>query len=203
MGELEKLNHNNLYIFLGSLRLEMVEQLLGGVEERVGRREYDDLVPADHAILTSEQRSLLGSLGNYEIPDYLEERLLAKGGFDSREGVREAFKEWKKYVALNEIKGRRISMMSEKVDEVWHQFILFTRQYHSFCDNFLSGYFHHSPHTSETSREKKREGAIRFVKSYQQVFGKVSGIWGSSQECEEGCWDNNCDTDCDAGSNCD
>ena len=31
------------------------------------------------------------------------------------------------------------------VDEAWHDFILFTREYHEFCEKFCGGYVHHVP----------------------------------------------------------
>jgi hypothetical protein len=31
------------------------------------------------------------------------------------------------------------------IDEMWHQFILCTRSYSSFCESFLDGYLHHQP----------------------------------------------------------
>ena len=60
-----------------------------------------------------------------------------------------ALTEFKKYVALSEICRDDITMTmtSKKVDEVWHQFILFTPQYHKFCKEMLGRYFHHIPKT--------------------------------------------------------
>ncbi len=31
------------------------------------------------------------------------------------------------------------------MDEMWHLFILFTKDYHAFCDTYLDGYIHHTP----------------------------------------------------------
>lgn len=44
------------------------------------------------------------------------------------------------------------------LDEMWHTFLLFTREYTSYCDEFLGGYVHHAPTTSE---EKARVEAER------------------------------------------
>lgn len=44
------------------------------------------------------------------------------------------------------------------VDEMWHTFVLFTRDYTGFCDQYLGGYVHHEPTTSE---EKARAQAER------------------------------------------
>jgi hypothetical protein len=32
-----------------------------------------------------------------------------------------------------------------RIDEVWHQFIIFTREYIDFCQQFFGKYFQHSP----------------------------------------------------------
>lgn len=37
------------------------------------------------------------------------------------------------------------------LDEGWHTFILFTKEYSDFCKNFLGGYLHHAPTTAEDS----------------------------------------------------
>ena len=36
-------------------------------------------------------------------------------------------------------------MMSVEVDRIWHQFILFTREYATFCEINFGCFLHHSP----------------------------------------------------------
>lgn len=38
-----------------------------------------------------------------------------------------------------------VSMPSQAVDVAWHEFILFTRHYHYFCDKALGRFLHHTP----------------------------------------------------------
>lgn len=33
----------------------------------------------------------------------------------------------------------------DPLDKMWHEFILFTKEYHEFCDHFFGGYLHHIP----------------------------------------------------------
>lgn len=33
----------------------------------------------------------------------------------------------------------------EPLDKMWHEFILFTREYHQFCEKFFGEYIHHIP----------------------------------------------------------
>jgi len=41
------------------------------------------------------------------------------------------------------------------------------------------------------------------MSGYQEMFGKIPTIWKKSSDCEEGCWDPGCETDCDGPSSCD
>jgi hypothetical protein len=42
--------------------------------------------------------------------------------------------------------GRRyVSMPSQVVDELWHEFILYTRHYDAFCRRAFGGFLHHTP----------------------------------------------------------
>lgn len=38
-----------------------------------------------------------------------------------------------------------VSMPSQIADEVWHEFILYTRHYQQFCDSAFGGFMHHTP----------------------------------------------------------
>lgn len=41
--------------------------------------------------------------------------------------------------------GKFVSMPSQVVDDLWHEFILFTRLYQNFCDRAFGRYLHHTP----------------------------------------------------------
>jgi hypothetical protein len=45
----------------------------------------------------------------------------------------------------------------ELLDEMWHTFVLFTREYTGYCETYLGGYVHHEPTTSEQKAAMKRE----------------------------------------------
>src|SRR5687767_2358523 len=40
---------------------------------------------------------------------------------------------------------RYVAMPSQVVDDLWHEFILYTREYDKFCGKAFGGFFHHSP----------------------------------------------------------
>lgn len=50
------------------------------------------------------------------------------------------------------------------LDEMWHEFLLFTEDYAEFCSRYLGGYLHHTP---KTAREKERHRA--FVENNAQA----------------------------------
>lgn len=119
----------------------------------------------------------------FEAP-YIEEKLYKEGKFNSKEEYESAFTELKKYFILLQTEGKDTPMMSEKVDAVWHQFILFTLAYHKFCNYYFGEYIHHLPNTSFTPIEKS--GDIYFEKRYESVFGEVPSIWGLNSSCNGG-----------------
>lgn len=43
------------------------------------------------------------------------------------------------------------------LDEMWHTFILFTREYHRFCNTFFGFYIHHAPTTYDVKEENEQE----------------------------------------------
>src|SRR5262245_56245792 len=51
------------------------------------------------------------------------------------------------FLALT-LQDRTLPIFSRRIDEAWQQFILFTREYHDFCQRFAGHYLHHSPRES-------------------------------------------------------
>lgn len=55
--------------------------------------------------------------------------------------------------------GRRyVGMPSRVVDDLWHEFILDTREYRRFCDDAFGRYFHHTPATSMGKADNEDAG---------------------------------------------
>ena len=58
----------------------------------------------------------------------------------------------REYFHLCNIAGKRmVSMPSQAVDLAWHEFILFTKQYETFCTNAFGRFLHHTPAEAMTS----------------------------------------------------
>jgi hypothetical protein len=59
--------------------------------------------------------------------------------------------------------GRKpVSMPSQAVDELWHEFILHTRHYQQFCDRAFGRFLHHSP-AAVLSKKYDRNVGLRRV----------------------------------------
>jgi hypothetical protein len=55
-----------------------------------------------------------------------------------------------------------VSMPSQVVDDLWHEFILHTREYEKFCDKAFARFFHHKPAAAmNLSRQHSNEGLRR------------------------------------------
>lgn len=101
----------------------------------------------------------------------LVEEALPKGRVD------EAIAEFRKFLKLIAMGHRGIGMTSRDVDEVWHTFILFTRDYAQFCKDVFGFFLHHQPNLP--SQPLGNESSILFAEAYRTEFGAIPAIWGS------------------------
>lgn len=60
-----------------------------------------------------------------------------------------AFFELKRYFVLNSLL-KSVPMFSDKVDEIWHEMLMFTREYGQFSKDFYGEYLHHVPNMDST-----------------------------------------------------
>jgi len=110
----------------------------------------------------------------YEAPFLIEK--LIKDHIVANAGEGEVlFTELKRYLVLTRHDPHIAwQMYSRRVDEVWHQFVLFTREYALFCDQHLAGFAHHSPSNAPqvaSHRESEKSTFRSFAARYRQVFG--------------------------------
>jgi hypothetical protein len=122
----------------------------------------------------STASSGLKELMEYEAP-WLEERCLNEDVASSSQEFQHFFAELKKYLWLAMNHQANLSMFSLRVDEVWHQFILFTHQYHQFCDRIFGQYVHHLPESSFIKRAKTPRDT--FNQLYEAEFGTLPEVW--------------------------
>jgi hypothetical protein len=67
------------------------------------------------------------------------------------------FQETKKFLYVCQVDGVFIPDDLLILDEMWHNFILFTKEYHAFCDRYFNRYFHHLPASKKEKEEQKRK----------------------------------------------
>ena len=70
-------------------------------------------------------------------------RMINKYGW-SEPQAKKAFAEMKRFLSAAAVAPKPISP-SETVDEIWHNFILFTKDYSEFCNKFFGKFIHHTP----------------------------------------------------------
>lgn len=56
-----------------------------------------------------------------------------------------------------------VSMPSQVADELWHEFILYTKNYEAFCRKAFGAFFHHSPAAVLTEKQKADNAGLRRV----------------------------------------
>lgn len=82
----------------------------------------------------------------------------------------DAFLQWISIVPLNDA-NQFVTMFQTPVEEAFHCFVLNTRLYKQFCEQYLGFFFHHDPLVQEEGEEIAR--AARFtVEKLEEAFGE-------------------------------
>jgi hypothetical protein len=127
--------------------------------------------------LSSEQLDMMYRIEALDLW-FIEERLERKG-LVPVERIADAVLEFKRYMTLVGLGYRGLGMLSPEVDEVWHAFILFTREYAAFCQEAFGVFIHHVPRTSRTPLPEA--SAENFLTAYAEVFGAIpAAMYGSA-----------------------
>lgn len=125
----------------------------------------------------------LRALLAFEAP-YVAERLVTNKTARTVEEGRELFEEAKKYLWLIATdRGRDYPIVSLRVDEAWHQFLLYTRECEEFCYRFFGCFMNHAPPTKLAAPPpdaEPRPVATRevFAQRYREAFGvELPRVW--------------------------
>lgn len=114
----------------------------------------------------------------FEAP-YLVDKL-CKDQVATREGAVALLRELLRWMLLSTAPGaKKYDMYSRRVDEVWHQFVLFTTEYTAFCDAMFGGYLHHAPRGAPSLEGDARPAATfeGFARDYEGRFGPLPAEW--------------------------
>lgn len=104
-------------------------------------------------------------------------------------------RELKRYLALCATHPGELYRMRGPIDNLWHTFIIFTEDYHRFCEEVAGTFIHHFPdRRGEVPAEVKREGYQRFLDAYEATYGEPAPpqIWPRGRAAtkaadEDGC----------------
>lgn len=133
--------------------------------------------------LTPEQELALIKIDTYPF-DKVVERIL-KDGSIPEDQVDEAVAEFRKYLTFVALGWDRVGMTSPIIDEVWHAFILHTRDYATFCEEVFGFFVHHNPDSSIEPIDP--DSGPRLFDAYEAVFGPVPAIWGTRERASSEC----------------
>lgn len=133
-------------------------------------------------VMTADDGAPPGILAalDYEAP-FLIEKLVKDHIVDTPAEAEALFVEVKRYLVIAALDpGKSWHMYSLRVDECWHQFILFTRQYVEFCRQHFGRYVPHAPSNSPDAgpAPAQRTTFKEFNARYQELFRTpLTDIW--------------------------
>jgi hypothetical protein len=154
-------------------------------------------------MLVSPKTPIIGRVTEYPIPNEVIEKYIDKYGL-TETVAREHERELKRYLAMCLADPEAAYGMFGPVDELWHTWILFTREWCEFSQEVAGRYIHHQP-TTRAEKERVRSGDTpsaycRFLAAYPLYFGEKAPahLWPRQQEAVAGadCSCNNCQGGC-------
>jgi len=81
-----------------------------------------------------------------------------------------------------------------KIDDAWHEFLMFTGQYADFCYKYFGGFIHHVPQNrAQKALKRGFRRAARAAELAHAEFGQLSSNWDIVElsDCEQ-CCDGDC-----------
>lgn len=117
----------------------------------------------------------------FEAP-YLIEKLLKDHVVETSSEAEALFREVKRYLVLTASDPSVAwGMYSLRIDQIWHQFILFTREYIEYCRSHFGKYIQHAPSTAPAVKglpETTPSTLAMFEEKYELLFGEpLPDLW--------------------------
>lgn len=124
---------------------------------------------------------------NFQPPSLLIKRFCDEHDVSESE-AQERFEETKKFLVMCADDRQAGLVPSKKIDAVWHQFILFSRDYFSFCE-LLGGYIHHQP-----SEVPQPNGYVETLERLKRNYGSINPKYWDREFAEgKDCSSGSCD----------
>lgn len=113
----------------------------------------------------------------YEAPFLLEKLVEDRVAADAAE-ARALFREVKRFLVLIRTNEHlQWEMCSRRVDEAWHQFMLFSREYIQFCMRYFGAYVQHQPGRASTTVRAAAWLPV-FKPRYEAYYGEaLPDVW--------------------------
>jgi hypothetical protein len=124
-------------------------------------------VPAQKLIKKLEQAL------SYEYMNQVKIRFLSEHPEVSEDEFEWRMFELKRYYLLNAIM-KNTPMFSVKVDEIWHEMLMFTKQYEAFSNKYLGKMLHHTPNLEPEPAPQER---AFFDWVFAQMFEVTEYTW--------------------------
>ena len=99
------------------------------------------------------------------------------------------------------VKSKKPCFPSKEIDNIWHVFIMFTRDYQDFCISFLGDFVHHTPYVTDKDKIsyfkpgyfcylESNNFKSKFVRSLSSLEKNIVDC-GSGGDCGAGCGSSN------------
>lgn len=127
------------------------------------------------------QRIVAHPIGGTDGQTELERRLAQKHGWSPTQ-IRLALQEYRRFVFLAGVSGHEVTPSAD-VDAVWHEHLLFTRDYWgAFCTQVLGAALHHEPGTRDEDVPRHRRQYAQTLASYARWFGPApEQLWPAAR----------------------
>lgn len=122
----------------------------------------------------STNQVLINKILKYEHPA-LVEKLQQKLGISNEEAL-ELFNDTKRFLFLCGI-NNEVFVPTGSIDEGWHHFILYTKDYVDFCQENFGRFIHHKPDSSESFKAIRTTLALNTFNKAKCTFGNLSKNW--------------------------
>ena len=100
----------------------------------------------------------------------------------SEEEASAIFTETKKFLWLCQLPGIFINDDLLIIDEMWHNFVLFTKDYHYFCQSHFNRYFHHLPASKKEKEDAKKKGEEHPALAKEEFRTRMRYLMGATYD---------------------
>ncbi|WDE08078.1 hypothetical protein SG34_014955 [Thalassomonas viridans] len=101
-------------------------------------------------------------INNYQFPNAIINKVAKTYPHLNESELAQVMRGLREYFHLTNLADdKMISMPSQAIDVAWHEFILFTRNYQTFCKRAFGRFLHHTPAEAMQSRDVAQAGIKR------------------------------------------